>query len=184
MYTIGLTGRAESGKTFAQTVLETHFNLTIIDLDILGHVLLNRPPIQLELQRTFGRDVVNLDGTVNRAVLGEKVFKDKTQLQALNKIMHPKMKEMVISLIASSTKPSVIVGALLPEIDLIDLCDVIVTISADETGIDPTSKRYSILKNQRSIDDYEKNADYILNNSYTPLFQNDVLSLFRSLLKT
>lgn len=182
-YTIGLTGRAGSGKTFLQSLLDIHFSVTIIDLDSLGHYLLTKPSVQKELVFEFGKEILASDGTVDRGVLGEKVFSDPAQLTRLNQIMHPQIKELVISFIATSPRPVVIVGALLDEIELIDLCDVIVTISADESSVDPSSKRYRILKHQRSTQDYEKQADYVLYNSFTPIFEHNALSLFRSILQ-
>lgn len=69
-----------------------------LDLDKIGHDIqwsLQEPIYQSARQKiiqTFGSDVGNEDGSINRKNLGPKVFSDPKKLEALNDIMRDPMK--------------------------------------------------------------------------------------------
>jgi dephospho-CoA kinase len=180
--TIGLTGRSGSGKTYAQHIIQETFNVTIIDLDIIGHSLLETATIKTKIITAFGSSVIDNTRNISRPALGKKVFSNPQDLNKLNSIIHPAIKETVITLIAASSKHVFLVGALLKEIHLVDLCDSIISIISDETKQDKNSKQYKIAQLQRSIDDYKKEADHHLYNTYSDSFRIDLLNLIRSIL--
>lgn len=86
---VGLTGGIASGKsTIAARLAE--FGAIIIDADqIARDVVEPGTPALLELVRRFGDDILRPDGSLDRAVLGSRVFGDPVALAALNGITHP-----------------------------------------------------------------------------------------------
>ncbi len=89
MLNVGLTGGIASGKsTVAQMLVE--LGAIHIDFDVLAHqVELPGQPAWQELVAAFGREILNEDETINRAVLGEQVFRDAARREHLNAIVHP-----------------------------------------------------------------------------------------------
>ena len=93
---IGLTGGIASGKsTVAKYLRKQGFH--VIDADKLGHrVLEPGQPSYQQVIDTFGREIINADGTINRRLLGNIVFNNPAQLEQLNQISHPLIAEMIV----------------------------------------------------------------------------------------
>ena len=89
MIVIGLTGGVASGKTTAAEQL-AGFGGVVIDADRLGHRVYepNSPGFE-KVVNEFGHDVVAEDGTINRQILGGKVFGDGEQMRRLTDIAWP-----------------------------------------------------------------------------------------------
>ena len=92
---VGLTGGIATGKsTVIQYLRENGYS--VIDADKLGHrVLEPRSYGYQQIVETFGIEIINPDGTVNRPALGKIVFGDLQKLKELNKISHPIIAEMI-----------------------------------------------------------------------------------------
>ena len=91
---VGLTGGIATGKS---TTLQRwqQQGAAGIDTDELAHrALAPHTPTGDEVVRTFGRGILNKDGTVNRPKLGEIVFTDEPKRLALNRIIHPAVRQM------------------------------------------------------------------------------------------
>ena len=95
MKVIGLTGGIGSGKsTVAQFLAE--LGAVVVDLDKVGHEALKPGGEAWErVVNEFGRDVLNVSGDIDRAKLGEIVFKNHEALLRLNHIIHPVIDNMV-----------------------------------------------------------------------------------------
>jgi len=102
-YFTGITGSVGSWKSFTteqfiafceKNGIPSHH----LDLDKIGHEIqwpLQEPIYQSARQKiiqTFGDDVGNEDGSINRRNLGPKVFSDPKKMEALNAIMREPMK--------------------------------------------------------------------------------------------
>lgn len=89
MKVIGLTGGIGSGKsTVAQFLAE--LGATIIDLDKLGHEAIRAGGEAWErIVNEFGKDILTLNGDIDRTKLGRVVFQNKEALARLNRIVHP-----------------------------------------------------------------------------------------------
>ncbi|HUI05567.1 MAG TPA: dephospho-CoA kinase [Verrucomicrobiae bacterium] len=91
---VGLTGGIATGKS---TTLQRwqQAGAAGIDTDDLAHrTLAPHTATWDEVVRTFGTEILNDDGTVNRPTLGEIVFADESKRLALNRIIHPAVHEM------------------------------------------------------------------------------------------
>ena len=81
-----VTGPTGAGKS-AVTALLAERGAVVLDGDRLGHVVLGRPEVVAAIDARFGADCV-VDGVVDRAALGRRVFADAEALAALDAITH------------------------------------------------------------------------------------------------
>jgi len=89
MIHVGLTGGLASGKSVVGRELE-RLGCRVIRLDDLGHQVLLRGGEAYEpVIGTFGDGILNPDGSINRKILGQRVFADPEQLDRLNALLHP-----------------------------------------------------------------------------------------------
>jgi dephospho-CoA kinase len=88
---VGLTGNIASGKSTVARRFAEH-GATIIDADQLARraVAVNTPALRAIAER-WGPEVIQPDGTLDRAALRERVFQDPAELEALNEIVHPEV---------------------------------------------------------------------------------------------
>lgn len=97
-YIVGLTGEIGSGKSYiGQKLVELANKINLeahnIELDHLSwQIQSDLKEEKYEIVRkqiidTFGAEVANVDGSINRKTLGEIVFADKQKLNKLNEIM-------------------------------------------------------------------------------------------------
>lgn len=95
MKVIGLTGGIGSGKSTVSQFL-AELGATIIDADAIGHEVF-KPETEAwrEVVATFGKQIINPDGTINRQKLGTIVFANPEARARLNEIMHPRIYEVV-----------------------------------------------------------------------------------------
>ncbi|XP_039943005.1 bifunctional coenzyme A synthase [Hirundo rustica] len=93
-YVIGLTGGTGSGKTSIAKLLG-HLGAFVIDADKLGHaVYVPGGPAYEPVVAAFGAEILNEDGTINRKVLGAKVFGNQERLKSLTDIVWPKIAQL------------------------------------------------------------------------------------------
>ncbi|HKS08216.1 MAG TPA: dephospho-CoA kinase [Pyrinomonadaceae bacterium] len=89
MLRVGLTGSIAVGKSFVTSVF-SELGCHTLDADVTAReVVLPGTPGLEAIAETFGREVLNSDGTLNRQRLGELVFADEAKRQKLNYVLHP-----------------------------------------------------------------------------------------------
>jgi dephospho-CoA kinase len=95
MKVIGLTGGIGSGKSTVSRFL-AELGAVIIDADKVGHEAL-KPGTELwrEVVAAFGRQILTPGGDIDREKLGEIAFGNPDSLVRLNRIMHPRLYEVV-----------------------------------------------------------------------------------------
>jgi len=125
---IGLTGKYCAGKNYAAAILEKH-GLPVLDVDKLGHKALEDK--KDEVFSRFGNEVKNPDGSVNRRLLKEKVFGKKSEITALEAIVHPQADRMALEWIRlQKGKPCVINAALLHKMAVFGQFNCILLVNA------------------------------------------------------
>ena len=127
MVVIGLTGGIASGKSTAAEELRK-LGAAVIDADRLGHrVYEPGSPGFEKVVNEFGHDIVAADGTINRQLLGGKVFGDPAQMQRLTDIAWPEIRRMAQEEIERLGKDGnevvVLEAAVLIEAEWTDLVD-------------------------------------------------------------
>ena len=73
---IGLVGLAGSGKSELAKFLVNSFKLSCVDLDKIGHKLLEKPAVIDKLRWMFGDQIIK-EQSIDRNALGRIVFKEK-----------------------------------------------------------------------------------------------------------
>ena len=89
MKIIGLTGGIACGKSTVSAELRA-LGAAIIDADALAHEL-SQPhqPIYNAYVERFGREIVTVDGTLDRAAIARRVFADTALRAEVEAIAHP-----------------------------------------------------------------------------------------------
>ncbi len=90
---MGLTGGIASGKSAVAAMLR-EMGFAVLDADSLAHHLIEPgQPAYEDVVREFGPAIVDASGRVDRAKLAAVVFADRSKLDQLNAIVHPRVKE-------------------------------------------------------------------------------------------
>lgn len=178
MKVIGLTGGIGSGKSTVSQYL-AELGATIIDADKVGHEALTRADIKQEIVAGFGREVLGLDGEIDRKKLGPIVFSNPEALAKLNHIMHRRMRTMMEDKIAQYRRQGAAVvvmeAAVLLETDadwdkMVD--EIWVTVSSETTVIKRMKDQRGMteeqtkarIKSQLSNEERIKHASVVINN--------------------
>ena len=178
MKIIGITGPSGCGKGFLSAEFARR-GYVHADADTIYHDLLcTSAALRQELVRAFGSEIEK-DGTIDRKVLGAKVFgaKNRRKLEALNKITHKyvcrEYIKQILELKEAGAKGIVIDAPLLIEARLHKLCDLNVLVICDlETRIarimarDGISRAAALLRirSQKPIDFYMRACDHVFVN--------------------
>lgn len=114
MLVIGLTGGIGTGKSEVASLLQS-FGAEVINADQVGHEAYTpNSESWREVVNTFGEEILQPDGQIDRGRLGAIVFSNPQQLDKLNAIMHPRMAKMVgdkIKVFRDKGAPAVVVEA-------------------------------------------------------------------------
>ena len=89
MLKVGLTGGYSTGKSFVADAL-TRLGCFVIYADRLGHATLEKGGEAYEAAvQAFGREILRPDASIDRKLLGAKVFASPELLDRLNSLVHP-----------------------------------------------------------------------------------------------
>lgn len=104
-YCIGLTGGIASGKTAVTRAFET-LGIVVADADIAARDAVAPGSVGLaELVTTFGHDVLDADGKLDRAAMRRRVFDDAEARRRLEGIIHPRVRELLVRQCEAATSP-------------------------------------------------------------------------------
>jgi dephospho-CoA kinase len=99
MFSVALTGNIGAGKSTV-TELFKRWGATIIDADqLVREVQAPGQPAFNRIADRFGRSVVKTDGTLDRGALRAKVLADPSALADLNRIIHPEVHRLRLTLL-------------------------------------------------------------------------------------
>lgn len=168
-FTIGLTGATGAGKGHVCKQLKSR-GFNIIDSDLVAREVVQKgSPLLGELAKNFGDDIIK-NGELDRALLANRAFADKTQTAKLNAIMHPAIIKRCEELAGGLT---VLDAPQLFEAHAQDKCYKIIAVTAPEElrikritmrdGITPEQARQRI--NVQFDDDYyTAHSDFVIVN--------------------
>jgi len=126
---IGVYGLSGSGKTtFCKRLAE--LSCIIIDADAIGREILEKgSPLLSKVEKTFGSEYLNEDGSLNRKKLGKTVFSDGEKLELLNSITKPEINRIIKERALAIKEGIVIIDcALIEEFEIKDILDELVLI--------------------------------------------------------
>lgn len=93
---IGLTGSIASGKSTVSKMLQNS-GYPIIDADLVARLVVEPGSETLtQIEQAFGPDVIQADGTMDRAKVGEIIFNDPASRKILNDIIHPAIRQEML----------------------------------------------------------------------------------------
>ncbi len=93
---IGLTGSIASGKSTVSEMLKKA-GYPIIDADLVARLVVEPGSETLEkIEHAFGSEVLNEDGTMNRAKVGEIIFNNPASRKILNELIHPAIRQEML----------------------------------------------------------------------------------------
>jgi dephospho-CoA kinase len=119
MVRIGVTGLMASGKSTVARRFEER-GAVRIDGDALGWETLREPDVRARIAEAFGREVVGPAGEVDRARLGARVFGEPREMERLNAIVQPPLRERVLAAIAAVESERAGGGAGHPSVVVLD----------------------------------------------------------------
>ncbi len=173
---VGLTGGIGCGKTTVTDLLANK-GIPIVDADIVAReVVAPQSEALQKISQRFGESILLQDGSLNRVLLRDIIFKDKIQKVWLEALLHPIIRSEICQQLelASKQHPYVILSSpLLLETDQSTLASVIVIIDIDkESQIQRATQRDNntieqierIIDNQLDRDSRITKADYVIDN--------------------
>lgn len=173
-FVVGLTGGIGSGKTAVSDRFHA-LGINVVDADIAARVVVEpgKPALQ-EIQKHFGAAIIQANGSLDRAILREKVFKDDQERKWLEQLLHPLINEEIRKELASSSSPyTMLVSPLLIETRQSRFTQRILVVDVPlETQIERTMARdnnseeqvRNIIKVQTSRQERVASADDIIVN--------------------
>ncbi|MGD6802532.1 dephospho-CoA kinase [Rossellomorea vietnamensis] len=94
---IGLTGGIASGKSTVSSLLAQK-GFTVVDADLAARKVVEPgEPAYLKIVETFGQDILNKEGTLDRAALGSIIFHNEERRKELNGIVHPAVRAEMLA---------------------------------------------------------------------------------------
>lgn len=182
MKVIGLTGGIASGKSTVSEYLRK-LGAVIIDADRLARDIVQPgEPAWKEIVDYFGTEVVRPDGQLDRVRLGQMVFADPRNREALNRMTHPRVVEKTRQLLEETCRrdPDAVVvvdAPLLIEAGMVPLVDEVWLVALDhETQLERLMQRDYLdfdqasrrVASQLPLSEKLKYARRVINNSGSP----------------
>ena len=188
---IGITGGIGSGKSVISKELR-HMGYEVYDTDSEAkRLIVENVQIRRNIENLLGKEVYK-DNVYQTQIVASKVFANKSLLVQLNAIVHPAVREDILSrtqdFINNTTSLYFIECAILYTAHLDDICDKVVAITAPEAiRLERTIARDSSDKDKvrarMQAQDVEQDilrADIVINNDGTtpiPTLCKEILTL-------
>ena len=130
---VGVTGGIGSGKSAVTDRFE-NLGITVVDADLAARVIVEpgRPALDA-IAEHFGKEIIQPDGSLDRAALRKRVFADPDERKWLEQLTHPLIGEEILAQLESAASPYVILSSpLLLETTQNALADLIVVVDVPE----------------------------------------------------
>jgi phosphopantetheine adenylyltransferase/dephospho-CoA kinase len=166
MFVIGLTGGICSGKSTVTQILQSKYDVLVIDADKLGHEAYEPgTECMQQLVAHFGDQIVTSDGNIDRRILGGRVFNDKTKMSELQSIVWPHICLKIVSRLeaakAANVKLVAVEAAVMIEAGWQDLVDSLWVIVVEPE----VSVQRLMLRNNLTAEEAQKRVDAQLSNA-------------------
>ena len=182
MLKIGLTGGVGAGKSRLLTFIHEKYDAYVIQADKVGHILMepgNACYDQVTAQ--FGPEIIKEDITLDRRMFSAVVFAEAENLQQLNAIIHPAVKQYIRDALdseeAAGRSIAIVEAALLLDDNYQDFLDEVWYVYTDEQvriqrlmrdrGYSGEKAR-SIMAAQKPDSWFRSHADFVIDNSGSP----------------
>lgn len=149
-YIVGVTGGIGSGKTAATDVFKT-LGIDVVDADLVSRKVVEPGSVVLfQIEQHFGEDILLENGQLNRAKLREIIFRDQDAKQWVNDLMHPAIRQEIVTSLAEAKSDYVVLSApLLIENGLEKFCNRVLVIDIlEEMQLSRASRRDDVNEEQ------------------------------------
>ena len=196
MILVGLTGGVATGKSTVAKIFK-RCRAVVIDADELARCVVEPgKPAWRDIVKLFGKTVLNQDCSLDRQTLGSIVFRNRTKLRQLERIIHPRVareQQRLVRRIAKDKPCAVVIYEvpLLFEASVDKRVDKIIVVIADrETQIARLKKRNGLsraeairrISSQMPLAKKVQRADHVLNGTLSrPSLRRHVGQLLRNL---
>ncbi|KJD34562.1 dephospho-CoA kinase [Tamlana nanhaiensis] len=191
MIVVGLTGGIGSGKTTVAKQFETLGIPVYIADDEAKKLMHKSKVIKRKLIELFG-DQAYVNNELNRPFIANIIFNDKSYLEKMNAIIHPRVAKHFNKWALKQNAPYVIKEvAILFENGGNKACDYVITVTANrETRIERLLKRdnttiekiEAIMKNQWSDEQKIKDSHFVVHNTTMQSIKNQVDKIHKKLI--
>lgn len=172
---IGITGNIASGKSAVAKYLK-ELGYVVIDTDVITSLIyLNDNEFREKMIKLFGTKILNKDKEIDKSKVAKIVFNDNDELQKLNKLIHPLIKDELKKIIEPLEGVIFVEAPVLFEAGFEDVFDRILMVSVDyQEQIKRLMKRQNIsheqalkiIEAQMPQKTKEQKSDDIIDNSY------------------
>ncbi|KHL70891.1 MULTISPECIES: dephospho-CoA kinase [Pseudomonas] len=130
---LGLTGGIGSGKSAAAAhFIQLGIDLVNADQAARWVVEPGRPALA-QIAEHFGADILQADGSLDRAALRARIFQDAGERRWLERLLHPLIRQEIIEVLARATSPyAILESPLLIESGQSQLCQRVLVIDVPE----------------------------------------------------
>jgi dephospho-CoA kinase len=138
-FVLGLVGRAGSGKSTVAAALAAD-GARVIEADRIGHEVTDHDPeVRAALVAEYGPAVYRADGTLDRAQVAARVFRDPAARARLDRLTHPRIARRIIERVREWSAEGfrgvvAIDAALMLEWGLERECDAVIAVVAPEAA--------------------------------------------------
>lgn len=183
MKIIGITGGVGSGKSALLSYVKENYPCKVVLADEVGHKV-KEPgePAYEKLVGLLSEEILNQDGTIDRARMAQKIFASDDLRRGVNAIIHPAVKEYILREIDGAgkdrkTKFLFIEAALLIENGYLDIVDEMWYIYAEEelrrkrlkqTRGYSDEKIDAVMKSQLAEEEFRKACHVTIDNNGRP----------------
>ncbi len=150
-YVVGLTGGIASGKTTVANLFHQHFDIEIVDADIVAREVVEPNTIGLNaLIERYGNEIILNDGRLNRKKLREIIFSDESEKHWVNQLLHPLIRQSMLEQLDMVQSPyALLVIPLMVENDLQRLAQRVLVVDVEpSTQIERTMQRDQVSEQQ------------------------------------
>ncbi|WP_462179409.1 dephospho-CoA kinase [Pseudoalteromonas gelatinilytica] len=192
-WVLGLTGGIGSGKSAVSAMFE-ELGIQVVDADIVAREVVEPGSLGLKkIAEHFGDEILTSNGTLDRAKLRAIIFADESQKQWLNNLLHPLIRESMLSQLEQATSNYVIlVAPLLFENGLEAYCnhtllidvpvDVQITRTTVRDNVSVELAKQIIASQMSRVDKQQKARDILDNNRPLEKVKTDVQKLHKKYL--
>jgi dephospho-CoA kinase len=149
-YIVALTGGIGSGKSTVADAFARH-GVAVVDADVIARQVVEPgAPALAAIAKRFGNEMLQPDGTLNRAALRQRIFSDPDEKNWLNQLLHPLIHQETQRQLALVTSPYALwVVPLLVENNLQAHADRVLVVDVDsDTQLARTIARDGISRQQ------------------------------------
>lgn len=132
MLVVALTGGIGAGKSLVAQYF-SELGARVVDADQLSRIAIERGSEGFdEVVTRFGESILR-NGEIDRKALGEIIFRDKSAKADLEAIIHPRVRELFLEVVADLASDEILIYEipLLVETDAAANFDQIITVEAD-----------------------------------------------------